>query len=390
MYRATCDRRTARRTFAMRRLIGLLAASGLTLFGLAALSGPAAGSIAPGTNGKIAFYRDGQGVITIDPDGTHEHQIGTDAQGYIDLGTWSPDSSKLLLADWLPGAAPRPATANPDGTDFTLLDASRRGVPCGHWSPDGTRLLCQASENTVHPKTNGLYTLRSSDGGGLKQIVVTRPPGDKHIDIPIGYSPDGTEILFNREHKPSHLGRLFVVHPDGTGLTRITPFGLLIREEDCGGVSTDWSPDGSQVTFAASLRSGKREGTAVFVMNSDGTGLHRVTPYGANGIAGAAWSPDGTTIVFSAAFLTRHHLLWSVHPDGTGLSELTPPSNGDSACSPVWSPNGAKIAFMSFHPEISGGQEDLWSIRSDGTGLFQITDTPGYENNPQWGSAPVG
>jgi hypothetical protein len=45
---------------------------------------------------------------------------------------------------------------------------------------------------------------------------------------------------------------------------------------------------------------------------------------------------------------------------------------------------------MSFHPEISGGQEDLWSIRSDGTGLFQITDTPDYENTLNWGSAPVG
>jgi len=375
----------------MRRPIALLAASGLTLLGLIAFSEPAVGTITPGTNGKIAFYRDGQGVITIDPDGTHEHQIGADAQGDVVLsgGAWSPDSSKLLVTDWLPHAAPRPATVNPDGSGFTLLDASRRHMPCVSWSPDGTRLLCQSSENTVHPETNGLYTLRSSDGGGLKQIVTTRAPGDKHIDIPLGYSPDGTEILFNREHKPSHLGRLFVVHPDGTGLTRITPFGLLIQEADCGATAV-WSPDGSQVTFGASLRSGKREGTAVFVMNSDGTDLQRVTPYGDNGIAGVNWSPDGTTIVFSAVFLTRHHLLWSVHPDATGLTELTPPSNGDSACGPVWSPNGAKIAFMSFHPEISGGQEDLWSIKADGTGLFQITDTPEYENTLNWGSAPVG
>src|SRR5512132_4459497 len=142
----------------MRRLIALLAASGLTLLGLIAFSEPAAGTITPATNGKMAFYRDGQGVLTIDPDGTNEHQIGTDAQGDVVLSccAWAPDSSKLLLTDWLPGTGPRPATTNPDGSDFTLLDASRRGMPCLSWSPDGTRLLCQASENTVHPKTNGL------------------------------------------------------------------------------------------------------------------------------------------------------------------------------------------------------------------------------------------
>jgi Tol biopolymer transport system component len=266
------------------------------------------------------------------------------------------------------------------GTNLLRLTTSPGNDLNPSWSPDGTKIAF-TSKRTGN---NEIFVM-NADGTG--QVDITN---NAAADNQPAWSPDGTEILFNREHKPSHLGRLFVVHPDGTGMTRISPFGLLIHEEDCAGVPADWSPDGSQVTFAASLRSGEREGTAVFVMNSDGTGLHRVTPYGENGIAGATWSPDGTTIVFSAVFLTRHHLLWSVHPDGTGLSELTPPTNGDSACGPVWSPNGAKIAFVSFHPEISGGQEDLWSIRSDGTGLFQITDTPEYENNPQWGSAPVG
>jgi hypothetical protein len=149
----------------MRRLITLATVSVMTLLGLVAVGGQARASIFPGTNGKIAFFRDGQGVLTIDPNGTHEHQV----DGDIFLPgneTWSPDSRKLLVDEFLKHEGARPATVNPDGSDFTLLDhypSLMQGLGCGFWSPDASRFLCATNED-ANP-VNGLYTLRSSDGG---------------------------------------------------------------------------------------------------------------------------------------------------------------------------------------------------------------------------------
>ena len=55
--------------------VALLAAAGL-MAGFVAFGVPAgARGASPAANGKIAFYRDSEGVITIDPDGTHERLI---------------------------------------------------------------------------------------------------------------------------------------------------------------------------------------------------------------------------------------------------------------------------------------------------------------------------
>jgi TolB protein len=181
-----------------------------------------------------------------------------------------------------------------------------------------------------------------------------------------------------------------VVNPDGTGLLQLSPPGLLTPDEDSGSVPADWSPNGSQVAFGAiwKLSTGRGAGSALFVVNADGTGLRRITPFGIGALS-ARWSPDGRLIAFGSKFRSGAQI-WVVHPDGTGLRELTQPTTGDVSFAPVWSPDSTKLLFQSFHPEINGGQEDLWIVNDDGTGLFQLTNTPENENTPSWGSAPMG
>jgi TolB protein len=252
-------------------------------------------------------------------------------------------------------------------------------------------LLCGTIED-ANP-VNGLYTLRSSDGGGLERITflpgcLRRQPCIE--DAPRGYSPDGSRILFNRQERSTHLGHLFVVNPDGTGLLQLSPRGLLTPDADPGGVPADWSPDGSRVVFGAfwKLSTGRGSGSALFVMNADGSGLHRITPFGIGALS-ARWSPDGRLIAFNSKGRSRSQI-WVVRPDGNGLRELTQPTHGDFSFAPVWSPDSTALLFQAVHPEISGGHEDLWIVYADGTGLFQLTDTPDNENTPSWGSAPVG
>ena len=133
------------------RLVALLA---VALFALAALP---AGAAVSGTNGKILFGQVFPNYgVTINPDGSNPIQIGP--VDTTTCNTWSPDSSKVLCNLWSPeGVQPgvQPATADPDGSGFTLLNSNLPlDLFCLNWSPTGARLLCH-SEGMANPADAG-------------------------------------------------------------------------------------------------------------------------------------------------------------------------------------------------------------------------------------------
>jgi Tol biopolymer transport system component len=376
----------------MRRLVVLVSVLAMTLLGLVAVGLPAQGSIPPGTNGKIIFGQVFPNLgVTINPDGSDEQQIGP--QGSTTCNTWSPDSSKVLCNLWSEDSV-QPATANPDGSDFTLLNPNLPlDLFCLSWSPDGTRLLCH-SEGIANPADAGLYTVRSSDAGDLVRVTATPPDG---FDNGYGYAPDGSRILFSRFNSTGFgfdptRGVLFSVTPDGGDAVQLSPSNLGVI--DLGffdRAGADWSPDGSQVTFAArKLSSGREFRSALFVVNADGTGLRQVTP-SALGAISAQWSPNGGLIAFGSCCAPEAGAVhapeaWVVDPDGTGLRKVTIPVGGEFSLVPVWSPDSTKLLF---NRENSRGQTSLWTANVDGSGLSKVTDTA-HRVFYAWGSAPVG
>jgi Tol biopolymer transport system component len=370
----------------MKRTIRVLMAIALCA-GIATTGSPAIGG-ATAINGRIGFNRhdletDATSTFTIDTDGSNEAQVGAGDVGLCE--DWSPDATKFLTCIWLENEGARPATANPDGSDFTVLDAYpnlQQSLACGDWTPDATRFLCHSEEN-ANPADNGFYTVRSSDGGDLQQIVAT-PAG--FVDFPFGYSPDGSRILFNRIDQSTEQGFLFSVGADGSGLLRLSPSTLSVFDpEFFDSVSADWSPNGTQVTFAGVWKPAFRgRQFALYVVNADGTDLRQITPAGVGAVS-AQWSPDGHVITFSTKRVrgTPPPQVWVVHPDGTGLQELT--SGTSISIAPIWSPDGAKLLFQRWQ---KNGVDSLWTMQSDGTGSSKLTDT-GSPSSYSWGTAPA-
>jgi Tol biopolymer transport system component len=151
-------------------------------------------------------------------------------------------------------------------------------------------------------------------------------------------------------------GPLFVVNADGSGLHRVSGPKLEKYESDLDPV---WSPNGQQLVF-----DGRGDGwTAIFVVHVDGSGERKLaggpSSRGDPGVFGGnAWSPDGRKIAF-----TDRHGVAVISPDGSGRRRLTRRASvlwsGAS-----WSPDGRELAFA--------GSEAIWVVRANGTGLRRL------------------
>jgi Tol biopolymer transport system component len=322
----------------------------------------------------------------------------------MDTFSISPGGSRVLFADYDSSRADGilPGVVALDGSHRRLLRSSvpMNGLWPLAWSPDGARFVGVGTD-FVHPGATGLYTARVSDGGGLVQI--TSPPGRRNDD-PIAYSPNGDRILFLRPDNDvaGTNGRatkdLFVVNVDGSRVTRLNPNGTVLGPFDGGivgtpspsrvldGRSASWSPDGTQVAFAAAIGTpgqarGRQVQRGLFVVGADGRDPHQIVPSGQ--ILDAQWSPDGAWIAFTRASPDRPDV-FVVHPDGTGLRQLTSASDGLRSWGPVWSPDASTLLLTRL-PDLGGVfDSQLWFVRVDGSDLTQLTDTPALYLSYGW------
>ena len=113
------------------------------------------------------------------------------------------------------------------------------------------------------------------------------------------------------------VGDIFVVNPDGTGLTNVT-------NNPAEYFTPSWSPDGAKIAFSGNLPGFEAQSSEIFVMNADGSGVVDVSNNPAFDFD-PDWSADGTKLVFSTArVLAPHNFdIFVMDADGRRQRSLT-------------------------------------------------------------------
>ncbi len=298
--------------------------------------------------GEIAFRRFDQelqraALFVMSTDGTGARPITEPGPEEVDnLPDWSPDGTQIAFERIFPGRPNEVFVVNADGSDEHPVDpgcpvARPRAIICEEtapsWSADGRQLLFGWPYGEVTGGVIDVFAvgIMDADGRNAQQLTNLTTPTTYEDFGPEG-SPDGTQIAFlrwNSSAKPVDATAVFVMNADGTGQHRITPWNL--RAEDIA-----WAPDGTALTFRSETGPNDFEGD-LYTVAPDGTGLTKVTDHDPGTMTlGSSWSPDSQWIVFARTGIAGLPDLYVMRRDGSELTPLTRTPVWDSA--PAWSP----------------------------------------------------
>ena len=232
--------------------------------------------------------------------------------------------------DVLPG---QPAIMSVQPAD-TALQIGKSGtlrvsVTDSSGNPRKDTVTFASLDSSVAIDANGRFTSITAGRAALRIS-----DGTMSVTTAVSVVPSGTIVAI----RDSAGASVVTLALDGTNVQQVdaTPNGTFPA-----GLPA-WSPDGQQLVEA-------NDALRVFAPGSTPQTLASTI-----GIIAHApvWSPDGQWIYFAGA----SHLIWRVHPDGSGLDSLTRFTTADTAREDDWpspSPDGTRLAFVSSRNGIS-------------------------------------
>ena len=288
------------------------AAISATVLLVALASAGTASAAFRGSNGRIVFRTNLDGnaeVYTMNADGSGRVDLSRNPAEDVDP-RWSPDGSRIVFASNRNGGYDV-YTMAADGNDLRRLTFTGNNNRRPTWTADG-HILFHAGFFL-----NRAIFRMNADGSGVQQLT----PASSDNAYPAG-APVGARIAFSSIRDGTQ--RLYTMNADGGAVQLVTPAPPGPETSD---VEANWSPRGNDLVF---VRFDSFNGSDLYVVHSDGSGLRRLTNTPDRVEFEPAWSPDGTKIVFHACSglgtSTQHCVVYVINSDGTGETEISTPS----------------------------------------------------------------
>ncbi len=270
--------------------------------------------------------RSGRGtkeIFVMDWDGANMDQIT--AHRSISISpAWSPDGTKVAYTSYVKKVGSKFRNA-----DMLLLDLKsgkrslvsyRPGINSGAaFSPDGKFIFLTISQGT----NPDIYKMTLD--GNLAAKITNGPSGALNVE-PAAAADGRLAFSSDRAGRPM----IYTADSEGNSVKRITFAGVFNS-------SPSWSPDGKKIAFA-----GQSEGNFdIFVMNSDGTEMIRLTsarkPNGKMATnEDPSFSPDGRFVMYTSDRTGKSQIYIST-VDGTEERRVT--NDNHNYYKPKWSKN---------------------------------------------------
>jgi Tol biopolymer transport system component len=270
-------------------------------------------------------------IATVKTDGSGYHALPLpDARLNLGPGAWTPDGNRVALGGWDDTNKARAgiyAVNASDGQGLFRLTTSpdgRNDDPVAY-SPDGSRLLFfhEGAPGSQEPGFGGLFETTATGSGRVK-VNPPRTQVTGSFGSPASWSPDGKQITFTAFSTPTSGGRsaVFVEDANGTHRRRITPWGEW-------STSAHWSPDGTWSLFDKA-RPVAGEPHRLYLVHPNGTGLRAITSTSLGGVCCAVWSPDGKKLLLGGLLIMNRN--------GSRLFHLTPGDTKHETAEYAWGP----------------------------------------------------
>lgn len=266
------------------------------------------------------------------------------------------------------------------------------------WSPDGKTIAfsrnilmttcvikkgCQLQEGfSVSPNGGPATQLTRSPAGQLCEIANVFSCNDDP-----DFSPDGKQIVYDRSYATAAGGgrhdNLWIANADGSDAHQLTN-----PTEPQNDVLPAWSPDGKSIAFErnASMASADADGSSIDTVRVDGTGVRQLTPFDLK-LTQPQWSPNGSTIIAAPDGGADHFApsgLYTVHPDGTDLTNLTGTSPDLQYTQGSYSPDGRYIITSRVQSGVNNNNAELWLLTATGTPIRHVLPNSLWQSEARW------
>jgi serine/threonine protein kinase len=179
----------------------------------------------------------------------------------------------------------------------------------------------------------------------------------------------GGQIAFSSNRTGNF--QIWIINSDGSGQRQLTGIAT-------GACQPSWSPDGKYLAFISPC-TGKKDiysGSRIYISDADGKNLQPLSvPLSSAGDFSPVWSPDGDRIAFASLRGDSKPHIMIFDRKNEILTQVTNAAYGD--IHPVWIPSGLQIAFVRQFPNAQ-----IWVTDLTGQQQFQYSPSGAVIN--QW------
>ena len=163
-----------------------------------------------------AAASEGHHIFVMNANGTTRTQITSGEKIINSMSDWSPDGSKIVFTSLVDYTKSTLMLVNADGTESIALLEAKNGEAYLNpvWSPNGEQI---AFILDIKGPEASIYVM---DADGTNIHAVTQSPA--YSANSLAWSPDGARLIFNATEETSGFRGIYMINLDGSDLTYLT------------------------------------------------------------------------------------------------------------------------------------------------------------------------